>query len=534
LNPGQLEAGSNLRRFSKWHPAYILMQGLSSPTPGRSRRAKPARRPQLEALEQRLTLSTYYVATTGSDNNPGTQSSPFATLQHAMMSLQAGATLDVEPGKYTGFIVGWDSTPATISGDPYGYIDGTASAPITIQAAPGSAAGSVIIDSRDNKTPCGIDLEPGDNYININGLTITDGDGSISLYGIKVAQSNYVNITNNIVYGVGATGIYTSFSSDGTIANNVSYDNGEHGFYAANSPQNVQILNNVSYGNANGGIQVNADASQGGPGTAQNLVIADNVIYNNGTTGGGALNFDGLQNSLVYNNLLYDNHSSGIVLYDGDASEGSIDNIVVDNTVVQAAGAREALNNNTNSYGNVFYDNIFLGNMLVDSTSTPAAFANNVLLSGYSNDGDYTFPTSILSTPSALFADPSANNYQELSTSPSIGAGTATDAPSTDLLGNPRPGGKGYDIGSYQYEGGGGVTAALVSNSNASASSAALQSTAQSYHQDAAVASLVNDSPISILPDSLLNTLVSDLPRTKQRKSLGVAPGAAGEGLPGA
>ena len=98
----------------------------------------------------------------------------------------------------------------------------------------------------------------------------------------------------------------------------------------------MQILNNISHDNASGGIQVNADASQGGPGTAQNLVIADNIIYNNGATGGGALNFDGLQNSVVENNLLYNNHSSGIVLYDGDASAGSIDNIVVNNTVVQA------------------------------------------------------------------------------------------------------------------------------------------------------------------------------------------------------
>ena len=105
-------------------------------------------------------LTTYYVATTGSDKNNGSKSSPFATFQHAMMSLQPSDTLDVESGSYAGFISGWDSTPAS-SGDPYGYIDGTAGNPITIQADPSAPAGSVIIDSRNNKTAVGIDLEPG-------------------------------------------------------------------------------------------------------------------------------------------------------------------------------------------------------------------------------------------------------------------------------------------------------------------------------------------------------------------------------------
>ena len=41
-------------------------------------------------------MSTYYVSTTGNDNNAGTKSSPFATFQHAMMSLEPGDTLDAE------------------------------------------------------------------------------------------------------------------------------------------------------------------------------------------------------------------------------------------------------------------------------------------------------------------------------------------------------------------------------------------------------------------------------------------------------
>ena len=50
---------------------------------------------------------------------------------------------------------------------------------------------------------------------------------------------------------------------------------------------------------------------------------------------------------------------------------------------------------------------------------------------------------SFTATPAQLFVNPSGNNYQLLSTSPAIGAGTSTDAPSTDIVGNPRPSGQG-------------------------------------------------------------------------------------------
>src|SRR5208337_1479909 len=101
----------------------------SRPTP----RTKHRRFLRVEPLEERLVLSTYFVSPTGSDHNSGSASSPFATLQNAMKSLEPGDTLNVEPGTYTGFIVGWDSVPAS-SGDAYGTINGTAGNPITIQA----------------------------------------------------------------------------------------------------------------------------------------------------------------------------------------------------------------------------------------------------------------------------------------------------------------------------------------------------------------------------------------------------------------
>jgi parallel beta-helix repeat protein len=90
---------------------------------------------------------------------------------------------------------------------------------------------------------------------------------------------------------------------------------------------------------------MNGDASLGGDGLISNALVSGNVIYNNaklnaqGQPGGGSgINMDGVQNSRIENNLLFNNHASGISLYSIDGAEGSKNNVVVNNTVYQAAG----------------------------------------------------------------------------------------------------------------------------------------------------------------------------------------------------
>src|SRR5262252_8168098 len=47
--------------------------------------------------------TTYYVATTGSDSNPGTQTAPFASMARGITVLHAGDTLYVRAGTYPGY-----------------------------------------------------------------------------------------------------------------------------------------------------------------------------------------------------------------------------------------------------------------------------------------------------------------------------------------------------------------------------------------------------------------------------------------------
>ncbi len=58
-----------------------------------------------------------------------------------------------------------------------------------------------------------------------------------------------------------------------------------------------------------------------------------NIIYNNGRTGGSGINGDGVQSSRIDNNLLYDNHASGISLYQIDGGQPSRNNFVAHNTI---------------------------------------------------------------------------------------------------------------------------------------------------------------------------------------------------------
>jgi len=83
------------------------------------------------------------------------------------------------------------------------------------------------------------------------------------------------------------------------------------------------------------------------------------VIYGNGVGGGSGINMDGVTDSLVQNNLLYDNHASGVSLYRIDGATGSKRNVVVNNTIVNASDARWCVNINNGSTDNTVLDLAF-------------------------------------------------------------------------------------------------------------------------------------------------------------------------------
>lgn len=394
---------------------------------------------------------TFYVSPSGSNSNNGlTQASAFHTLQHASDVVTAGDSVIVLPGTYSGF---------------YHTTSGTASQNIVFHAQAG-----VIINAPNGTTNDGINLE-GASYIVIEGFKVT----GIPRAGIRSVINDHVIIRNNIADQNGVWGILTGFSDDIIIENNeCSRSVDQHGIYFSNSGDNPIIRGNICWGNSDCGIHMNGDISMGGDGIISNAVVEKNILYNNGAGGGSAINCDGVQNSIIQNNLAYNNHASGISLYQIDGGGSSSGNVIVNNTILQPADGRWALNISDGSTGNKVFNNIFYsahsfrGSICIDAASMSGFKSNyNVQTNRMSTDGGNSNMTlaqwkqatqcdssSVIAIPSALFVNATSNDYHLLSSGPAINLGRSSyyskTAPLTDLENNPRPQGINPDAGAYE------------------------------------------------------------------------------------
>jgi hypothetical protein len=196
------------------------------------------------------------------------------------------------------------------------------------------------------------------------------------------------------------------------------------------------------------------------------------VIFDNGfPAGGSGINCDGVQGSRIQNNLLYNNHASGISLYRIDGGGPSTNNVVVNNTVLMATDGRWALNIQNASTGNQVFNNIFLnlhptrGSIDISSNSLPGFVSNyNVVMNRFTTNGGSSIITlaawrtatgqdmnSRLATPAEVFVNPAANDYRLKAGGPGVDTGTSTQAPLRDLVFAIRPQGSGFDIGAYEF-----------------------------------------------------------------------------------
>ncbi|MBD3420196.1 MAG: T9SS type A sorting domain-containing protein [Chitinivibrionales bacterium] len=111
-----------------------------------------------------LSAATYYVATEGSNSNPGTRKQPFRTIQHAADRMQPGDVCAIRQGIY------FEEVVPPRSGEP--------GRPIQFEAYPGE---QVLVSCADTlsgwtkhkgniyKAPMDWDLGPGENQIYVNG-----------------------------------------------------------------------------------------------------------------------------------------------------------------------------------------------------------------------------------------------------------------------------------------------------------------------------------------------------------------------------
>jgi len=419
--------------------------------------------------------ASYYVAPTGNDEDAGTQEKPWLTLQHAVDQVAPGDTILVESGTYAGCQMGRS---------------GAADAPCTLKAAPGA---KVIVDRPGDGNRRRSIIEVGTHreitsYWVVEGLEVMNAPR----WGINLGRTDHVTVRNCVVHGCGLTGIFTSFSDHTLIESNESYGNHEHGIYHSNSGDYPILRGNRSHHNDGCGIHMNGDLNMGGDGIISHAVVEDNVIWENGKPrGGSAINCDGVSDSIIRNNLCYENHASGISLYAIDAAEGSSRNLVCNNTVVVAKDGRWALNipwwqRRPAPVGNRAVNNILLslnpdtGAIVIWGKEALAESDHNVVTDRFALDGviakEMAMPRgeddhspeggrsprplrdwrkhgydahSRIAASHALFVDPAHGDYHLHSGSPAIGAGRQLPEVTADLEGRSRKGRKGWEAGCY-------------------------------------------------------------------------------------
>lgn len=395
---------------------------------------------------------TYHVTPSGSDQADGTSlATAWATLQHAAETALAGDSVLVHAGTYQGFAAMDHS--------------GTANAPILFMAV----GGEVLIDM-----PCAYNGQDGINVENVDWIVV-QGFTVVGMprTGIRTAVSGHVTIRGNTCTGNGRWGILTGFAEHCTIEHNTCAGSVlEHGIYFSNSADHPIIRFNHCFDNHANGIHMNGDVSLGGDGIISQARVYGNVIHGNGPGGGSGINCDGVSDSWIFNNLLYDNHASGISLYRIDAGGPSMNNKVYNNTIVNANDARWCINITADCTGNELRNNIlinqhpFRGSIVVDATALPGFVSDhNLLMERMSPDGDATIldlaawqalgydPNSqVAQGQSALFAEPGVDLHPATAQSQQVDAGSAAVAGivSVDLDGTPRPQGASYDIGCYE------------------------------------------------------------------------------------
>ncbi|HLJ44482.1 MAG TPA: right-handed parallel beta-helix repeat-containing protein [Bryobacteraceae bacterium] len=405
--------------------------------------------------------TTFYVSPQGNDSHAGTLQQPWATLQHAVDAIAPGDTILVETGTYLGCRIG---------------ISGGQGAPKTLAAAPGA---QVLVNKpgHSNKHNSIIEVENFSGTVTdwvVSGFEVANSPK----YGIDIRVTERITIRQNHVHNSTLTGIFTAFSNHDLIQGNETDHNSEHGIYQSNSSVYPTISGNLSHHNASAGIHMNGDISeQPGNGLVQFATVEGNTIWENGTSGGSGINCDGVDSSTFSNNLLYNNHASGISLYAIDGAHGSSNNKVYNNTIVMAANSRYVINipndggGKVAPVGNVIENNILYtpdsshGSVLIAKGSVSGFHSDyNVVVGRFSdNNGNSLLNMkqwqalgydlhSLVSTPAQLFVDPAHNNYQLKTGSPAVDTGTALTNVPVDILGVTRPQGVAWDIGCYELK----------------------------------------------------------------------------------
>jgi hypothetical protein len=393
--------------------------------------------------------ATYYVATNGSDSNPGTQAAPFRTIAKGSQRMSGGDTLLIRGGTYAENMIH----------GVYGFTfrNGTSKSAMTRFAAypgeqvivkpPVRAAGEsnfVVFFARNTEyvevsnlilDGTNIEFRGKDAFTEIAYAVVKfDGNyeqnlwaknnrligneirfGGIGVYGGGGSEIIGNKIHHNRVYGV-----YTSFHN-GLLEGNIIHDNAGFGLHLFQQNHQVNgwvIRNNIFSRNGDNYYPKNRSTPPYKLGVPSKRPLPG-VILSRGS-------------SQFYNNLVYDNPHGGVYV---------------------SLGARNTLVANNTTYGNGKYG-INVSSSFAGSQN--ARIINNI---AWGNTGpqisDTGTNTSLKNnlTTDPQFVDAAGSDFGLQVGSPAIDKGMTLAEVKDDFTGKKRPEGAAYDIGAFEGAG---------------------------------------------------------------------------------
>ena len=391
--------------------------------------------------------STYYVALSGADSNPGTQAKPWRHIQYGVNRAPAGAQVLVMTGVYNELVTIARSGSATA-----GFL--------ILAAAPGA---SPVIDGAGLSIPGGqngLVTLANASWVRIDGFELRNyvsNSAALTPVGIYVyGAGDHIEILNNHVHAITTTvktsagdalGIAVYGSKAPASINWLTIDGNELDHLTLGFSESLsisgnvelwQVTNNKIHDNNNIGVNIEGffqTAPKPAYDQARRGLIASNMVYNissktnpayNNQYGADGLYVDGgtlvtLQDNLVYkadlgiemasevkgratsyvwthDNIVYNSYVTGISLGGAGANNGGATNCVVANNTLYENDATQSGSGEVqiqhNAANNQIIDNILYANAqalmvnaFVKSTTAPARLDHNLYFSNQGANG---------------------------------------------------------------------------------------------------------------------------------------------------
>ena len=363
--------------------------------------------------------ATYYVSTSGNDSNRGTESAPWRTVAHAVSTMVAGDTTYVRGGIYREGLIRFRRS-------------GTRSAPIRLLAEPGE---SPVIQCIDAEAIHRIIIQHGSGAaLNPMGWITIEGFEIANCYnGIKFHNLHDSVIRGNWIHDSRSQGILGNGTRVQIEANTIS-DNGrtlttlDHGMYVNGS--NITVTNNLIYGNATFGIQLNGSGSSSYSSDyhpSREFAVSENWLIANNT-------------------IAYQQQAAAIVVWGATCNDTRIENnIFYENRTAASGGGANGVHFVSTRCTGIRIRN----NLSYSSRGFP------LLGTGATEGTHYTLSGNIVGNPRFIDAPssvPAVPNFRLSPDSPAIDAGRnlASDGVTTDFDGGARADGA-HDVGAFEF-----------------------------------------------------------------------------------